>query len=116
VLLVSRGEAVAGTIRHRGRLYKLTPGARGAARLEEVSTHDPLPHPPFEMIPDIAPEALADTAGDGSGGTATQSAGDGASIVDVLVAYTPEARRPTAVWTASRRSSRSRWWRPIRPT
>ncbi|WP_058557548.1 fibronectin type III domain-containing protein [Thiohalocapsa sp. ML1] len=92
VLLVSRGEAVAGTIRHRGRLYKLTPGAGGAARLEEVSPHDPLPHPPFEMIPDIAPESLADTAGDGSGDTATQSAGDGASIVDVLVAYTPEAR------------------------
>jgi hypothetical protein len=92
VVLVSRGEAVAGTIRHRGRLYKLTPGAGGAARLEEVSTHDPLPHPPFEMIPDIAPASLPDLAGDGTGGTTTQPAGDGASVIDVLVAYTPEAR------------------------
>jgi hypothetical protein len=87
VILFATGKAVAGTIRHRGRLFQLMPGQRGQQRLEEVSPEDPLP-PPFEMIPDVG----ADLMGTGDAGTAVAQATGAAAIVDVLVAYTPEAR------------------------
>ena len=76
------GDAVAGTIKHNGRMYLLEPAGKGRQRLAEVSPSDPLP----------STEAVADVLGDGSTRTtAAATASTGATIVDVLVAYTPES-------------------------
>lgn len=84
VVLASSGQAVAGTIRHHGRLYKLVPTAAGGQSIEEVGQADPLPP---------APDAVPDVIGSGSAGTPSGAAAsaDG-TVVDVMIAYTPEAK------------------------
>ena len=83
VILVSSGQAVAGSIRHNGHLYKLRPAAGGVQQLEEVEPGDPKPS--LELVPDLPGTATTVAV------TADAPVGE-VSIVDVLVAYTPEAR------------------------
>ncbi len=85
VILYSSGQAVAGSIRHQGRLYKLQPGQGGVQRLEEVSPGDPLPS--TEMVPDLPASLPAAAAAE-----AAAEPVDATNIIDLLVGYTPEAK------------------------
>ena len=84
VTLARVGNAVAGTVRHQGRLFKLTPTANGTQRIDEVDPSDPLPS--SEMVPDLVGGETGTTA------TTTSTSTGGVDVVDVLVAYTPEAK------------------------
>lgn len=89
VIFASRGEAVAATIRYRDRLFKLEPAPNGKQLLSEVSPSDPYP----EMDPIAAPiEAAGDLASADPVGDALASQGEGDTVVDVLVVYTPAAK------------------------
>jgi|GEM_PF-115444 len=91
VVFAEVGNAVAGTIRHRGRLYKLMPGAGGNATLAEVDGSDPLPsgHMPDPLA---GLRILPDTIGEGETGSIGGESTGSESIVDVLVAFSPEAK------------------------
>ncbi len=90
VILTEVGSAVAGSIRHRGKLYKLMPGAAGTATLAEVDAHEPLSRGheahAHALDLDLVPDAVQaqGIAGGALAGTD--------SIIDVLVAYSPEAK------------------------
>jgi hypothetical protein len=90
VMFAEVGNAVAGSIRHRGRLYKLIPGAEGTATLAEVDSADPLPSGTCPIRCPICSSrpTPAATAPKPTGGQLTGNE----SIIDVLVAYSPEAK------------------------
>jgi hypothetical protein len=90
VVLAEVGQAMAGTIRHRGQLFRLIPGADGTQTLARVQTGDPLPSGHL-AVPDLDLQALPDEPGSGSDGGTAQATGT-ETIIDILVAYSPEAR------------------------
>jgi hypothetical protein len=94
VVLAEVGDAVAGTIRRGRKLYKLLPSADGGATLAEVDASDPLPsgHMPDPLAGlQLIPDALTQGGGVTSN-TATTSTTGTANIIDLLVAYSPEAK------------------------
>lgn len=84
VVLGVSGNSVAGTFAYDGRLFKLEPRADGSHIVSEVEPGDPAP----EMDP-IAVDADSTSY---SGATSGGAAADGGSIIDVLVAYTPQVQ------------------------
>lgn len=79
------GDAVAGTFRYGGKLFKLEPRANGEHVVSEVSPRDPAPE--LDPVPVFAPVAY-DTGGENTATSGTSGDGNG-SVVDVMVAYTP---------------------------
>ncbi len=85
--IVVHRDAVQGTIRHAGRLYKLSGNMAGRAQLAEF---DELAFPPCATGPEHVVGSPASEV-EVSGTTQAQSGGGNATI-DVLVAWTPAAR------------------------
>lgn len=80
------GEAVAGTLSYKGKLFRLEPRANGSHILSEIKPTDP--------APELDPIAVADTAlvlADPGSNYMTSADSNGA-VIDVLVAYTPAIR------------------------
>jgi hypothetical protein len=86
VIFASSGRAVAGTIRYKGRLFKLQPRPNGRNVLAEVGTADPY----LELDPIPAPiQWTGDVLSDATGSGAVQMQAGGATVLDVMVVYTP---------------------------
>ena len=85
VVIGVSGDAVAGSFSYQGRLFKLEPRPDGSHVVSEVQPGDPAP----EMDP-IPVDAEPGTAGTATSGDAV--AADGGTVIDVLVAYTPEVQ------------------------
>lgn len=79
------GNAVAGTFRYGGKLFKLEPRANGEHVVSEVSPRDPAPE--LDPVPVVDITAF-DTQGQSAAAAADAGSSEG-SIVDVMVAYTP---------------------------
>lgn len=80
------GEAVAGTLSYKGKLFRLEPRANGSHILSEIKPTDP--------APELDPIPVADTAlilAD-PGSTYMAAADSNGAVIDVLVAYTPAIR------------------------
>jgi peptidyl-Asp metalloendopeptidase len=88
VCLVRRGDALVGTVRANGQLYRVRPGAEGHHLLELVDE---------TLLPGCAgdpsaSDAYADTPGSGGGSTTANTPAAGVPEIDMLVVYTPTAR------------------------
>lgn len=86
VILATSGDAVAGTIRYRGKLFKLEPTGDGSQVLSEVRPEEPYP----ELDPISVPGQVNIQAQASEGAALAQ--GEGVSLVDVMVVYTPAAK------------------------
>lgn len=80
------GNAVAGTFRYGGKLFKLEPRANGQHVVSEVSPRDPAPE--LDPVP-VVDLTSFDNNGGGGFGESTSADSNGA-IIDVMVAYTPD--------------------------
>lgn len=80
------GEAVAGTLSYRGKLFRLEPRANGSHILSEIKPTDP--------APELDPIAVADKARilADPGSNDMTAADTNGTVIDVLVAYTPAIR------------------------
>ena len=85
VVIGISGDAVAGSFFYEGRLFKLEPRPDGSHVISEVETGDPAPE--LDPIP-----VDADTGTAGATGSGDAVAADGGTIIDVLVAYTPQVQ------------------------
>ncbi len=83
VVLGISGDAVAGSFRYQGKLFKLEPRANGGHVVSEVNTSNP--------APELDPIAVADTSSSATAAPAAASAATKTKgfVIDVLVAYTP---------------------------
>jgi hypothetical protein len=89
VVIGVSGQSVAGSFFYDGRLFKLEPRAQGRHVLSEVEPTDPAPELDPLLVDDASLSADSSQGTQSLSQDSTAGSGTGASVIDVLVVYTP---------------------------